>query len=636
MKKSIAILSAWLMILGDIAANPAGPPDPRQGGEEIATAFVLSGPLPIISTGTSEGYSNDYDEVCPYEGSTAPDVVYSYTPASNVTVDIDLCGSSFDTKLYIYENSYTPGIPFDCDDDFYLDDSCGFYVSKIEGAVLTGGNTYYIIIDGYDEFAFGDYILKISDASPPPPCTWGEDILCPESATAESETCGGNTNGGCTMSPGTENWESVFPVGETFCGTLWAEGGDRDTDQYELVLTETSLVILTADATQLIQYGLLSGGTGGYGSNPDCLTITGISPSNTAGPCDETVLDLGLLSPGTYWFSVSLTAETGFPCDNQYWLDFDVIPETCPPPVDLAATNITATSALLSWTESGLAAAWEYQLGLSGFVPDPSGTSTISNPNPVSGLTHNTSYDFYVRASCDTLFSEWEGPVSFTTLCDTIINFPWTEGFESAWSPDCWTDNELADYGWSQSTYGSAKSGSEWAYCNLAGSMLSTPAITLSSNAVLSFWYRVEEEYFPQALTVNIGDNVIYQFTAATNENYKKANIPLTDYTGQVVSITFTGGTGAGGLDFGICIDQVSIKQLNTWIGNTTDWNNSGNWSLGFVPGQSDAAYIPSVPSGSNFPLIFGSISAICDHITVANGATINVQPGNTLTIKNQ
>ena len=68
----------------DIHAAP--PPDPsviRQGGDTIADATVIPS-LPYYDTGTTVGYTDDYDFVCPYEGLISPDVVYAFTP----TVDL--------------------------------------------------------------------------------------------------------------------------------------------------------------------------------------------------------------------------------------------------------------------------------------------------------------------------------------------------------------------------------------------------------------------------------------------------------------------------------------------------------------------------------------------------------------------
>jgi len=96
---------------------------------------------------------------------------------------------------------------------------------------------------------------------------------------------------------------------------------------------------------------------------------------------------------------------------------------TCPAPVDLNVTGITANSANLAWTEVGLATSWEYVYGLAPLAPPAgSGTATSSTSvNPISGLTFGTAYQFYVRSNCGTEFSTWAGPFSFNTpLCDAV------------------------------------------------------------------------------------------------------------------------------------------------------------------------------------------------------------------------
>ncbi len=183
---------------------------PMQGGETIALAFTLSGALPITSSGTTAGYINDYDESCPYVSNGGRDVVYKYTPAANVTVDIDLCGSAYDTKLYVYENTYTPGAPFACSDDYYTGAPCGQYVSKIIGASLIGGNTYYIVIDGYGASDFGAYSLTISGAIvyPVPPndlCTGATPVNGPF-----PQTVTGTTLGATVDCPGVLDWNAVW------------------------------------------------------------------------------------------------------------------------------------------------------------------------------------------------------------------------------------------------------------------------------------------------------------------------------------------------------------------------------------------------------------------------------------------
>src|SRR5690606_32056605 len=53
-----------------------------------------------------------------------------------------------------------------------------------------------------------------------------------------------------------------------------------------------------------------------------------------------------------------------------------------------------------------------------------------------------TSYDFYVRQDCGIDgTSTWTGPFNFTTPCETINTFPFTETFETdSASRDCWSN----------------------------------------------------------------------------------------------------------------------------------------------------------------------------------------------------
>jgi|GEM_PF-5531580 len=79
-------------------SDSANAASPLQGGEDIAHAVALPA-LPTTVSGSTLGYLNNYDEICPYSGSTAPDVVYSYLAPSDQTVDLSLCTSDYDTKI---------------------------------------------------------------------------------------------------------------------------------------------------------------------------------------------------------------------------------------------------------------------------------------------------------------------------------------------------------------------------------------------------------------------------------------------------------------------------------------------------------------------------------------------------------
>jgi len=109
---------------------------------------------------------------------------------------------------------------------------------------------------------------------------------------------------------------------------------------------------------------------------------------------------------------------------------------SCTKPSSLSASSITHNSASLSWTETGSATTWDIEYGAEGFSQG-SGTTisgTTSNPYALGSLSSNTSYDYYVRASCGGgSYSYWAGPYTFLTSCSVLsaVTLPFTEDWES-------------------------------------------------------------------------------------------------------------------------------------------------------------------------------------------------------------
>lgn len=67
--------------------------------------------------------------------------------------------------------------------------------------------------------------------------------------------------------------------------------------------------------------------------------------------------------------------------------------------------------------------------------------------------------------------------------------------------------------------------------------------------------------------------------------------------------------------------------QTNTWLGNTAQWLNNANWSLGVSPTSSCSydVYIPAAPSGGMFPIIGPALSPSVGSLTIESGATLTV-----------
>jgi len=142
----------------------------------------------------------------------------------------------------------------------------------------------------------------------------------------------------------------------------------------------------------------------------------------------------------------------------------DILMEPIPPcmyPTSLTASSITNNSANISWTAGGSETNWEYVYGVSPLTaPTGAGTATATNPTSLTGLTGATTYQYYVRASCVSsgTFSSWQGPYTFTTLCDNVTDF--TQNFDAVTSPafpNCWAK---VGTGGSASTQGSSASSS--------------------------------------------------------------------------------------------------------------------------------------------------------------------------------
>jgi hypothetical protein len=268
---------------------PDNPVDPaRQGGDNIFDATVIGG-LPYSDTGTTAGYLDDYDEICPYSGSTSPDVVYTYTAGATEAVNIDLCGSSYDTKLYVYDGGLALVA---CNDDFYFDAVCGTYVSKLENVPFAAGQTYYIVIDGYGG-SFGNYILDIQGFEP---CV----VDCPAGGYPENEPplADGyvdNWNGGCNT-PGFpfQNLAADNLGNLTLCGVSgWYIGGSggsyRDTDWFIAVMGPGGVIDMTMDAEYATYFFELF--------PQDCGAV-GVVQSPIAGPCLEAYMTISGYTPG--------------------------------------------------------------------------------------------------------------------------------------------------------------------------------------------------------------------------------------------------------------------------------------------------------------------------------------------------
>lgn len=172
-----------------------------------------------------------------------------------------------------------------------------------------------------------------------------------------------------------------------------------------------------------------------YGNNSDVTTESlevrnGTSPDSEAmaagsvfgnyplftGGTPQTVV-VGPFSPatsGTYYFGFHATSPAL--AGNIYVDDIRIEAFTCNVPVNVGVSDITSTTATISWESAGGNTAQVYQYAVVTTEEVPAeGDYSPNFSNPVEGLTANTTYYVYVRATCSGVWSDWTEVVVFTT-----------------------------------------------------------------------------------------------------------------------------------------------------------------------------------------------------------------------------
>ncbi|MFN8288226.1 MAG: PKD domain-containing protein [Chitinophagales bacterium] len=121
--------------------------------------------------------------------------------------------------------------------------------------------------------------------------------------------------------------------------------------------------------------------------------------------------------------------------------------------------------------------------------------------------------------------------------------------------------------------------------------------------------------------TAGSGSITTYAWSSGIAGNAASGTVSPTGTTTYDVTVTNSNScTATDGV-----VVTVNTCGVNTWLGNTTQWLNAGNWSSGFAPTTcSHDALIPTSPVGGLFPTI-GLASIQVGNLTVQDGATITV-----------
>ncbi|PSG90560.1 fibronectin type III domain-containing protein [Aurantibacter aestuarii] len=336
----------------------------------------------------------------------------------------------------------------------------------------------------------------------------------------------------------------------------------------------------------------------------------------------------------------------------------------CIAPSNILVSNITDTTADISWVSNGTETAWEIVIQPAGTgVPTGAGVPGAS-VYPATGLTPTTPYEVYVRAICSPSGeSVWAGPVNFTTenapppppvgvTCSTGTStaiFTETFGAASGVAPAGWTGTGFggANGNWriTNPNANSTGTGPNVTYNGSPGVHLEyeasgnasaianaiTPAIDLTTavdGAELSFFMHAFGDDIG-TLNVGVGNTPtgpftnVYSYIGAlqtlATDPWVPIGIDLSAYLTQTIYIQFSYGGAGTGFEGDLALDQISVETCGdfciapTNLTVTNIGGQSADISWVGVNGETSWNYVVQ-PAGTGVP---------------ANGAGTNVMVPN-------
>ena len=248
----------------------------------------------------------------------------------------------------------------------------------------------------------------------------------------------------------------------------------------------------------------------------------------------------------------------------------DYIPN-CPRPHNLQLTDATLTTADIRWVEEE-AVGYTVEYGPHGFAV---GTGTTLNTTEdsihLTGLTHSTMYDIYVRSHCDSATGPASFVYSFMTECGTIATLPYMQNFddlECGTMPLCWE----ATASYPRIVCNADRNGSGHAIDFNANAItnrcFSLPALEGSLSLVdLQTSISVASGAAGSAVVVGIctvaGDLTTFvpidTVYTPSDGSWYDTEVPLGSYVGTGTYITYKGITPRGS-DASVYIDEISVE----------------------------------------------------------------------------
>ncbi|MHA3789513.1 choice-of-anchor J domain-containing protein [Flavobacterium hauense] len=394
---------------------------------------------------------------------------------------------------------------------------------------------------------------------------------------------------------------NTLAYGNDYSGSTGTSCGTPDSEEY---LSGYEVVYAyTPDTDKIISVSAndLSGTYAGlfiYDSCANIGTECYAAAFNGDSTANLSIGQINVTAGTTYYIVISTSWATE---NTAYTLNIKEI--LCPYPVAVQAVDATTQSVNISWSEYGNATSWQYVLQPAGTGIPSGGTDTSFQSYNASGLDPNTPYEFYVRANCGFMFSEWVGPVTFSTLCPAI-NAPFTETFNSdSATQGCWVTRNVSGAAvWNLDNVSQPFEGDEAAaldpeFVNGNIDWLITPQIVIPANqrlrfhqAVNGFWGANSRFKVMLSTTGNDPDDFTTELLPSatySNGNYQEYEIYMnTIPAGSTIHIAWIAEGGIGTL----LIDNVIIDNIPPCpepdaltAGNITTTSAQLGWTAGFM-----------------------------------------------------
>ena len=249
----------------------------------------------------------------------------------------------------------------------------------------------------------------------------------------------------------------------------------------------------------------------------------------------------GLISvPTTGVYYIGFNAYSAADQGNIYIDDIAVTEWTCMLPENLVVTNVTTTTATISFDAPGDNTSYNffYWFSTSPEVPNggPALAPGVTTVN-IADLMPNTTYYAFASNQCGPLMGAWTTPVAFTTAACAAATTPYMQDFETATVPAIPECNQVAEI----------DGGNQWTTAANPGSGFTTNALVYPpSDEAANAWF------FTQGVQITGGVyyKISYTFgnnSADTTEHLKvyitsSPNAPPTGST-AFANHTITGGT---------------------------------------------------------------------------------------------